>query len=224
MKAIIMAMNKEAQGLIEKTTLLERKEHGAAIYEKRKGEREEFILVISGIGKTLSAMATSALPFLYPEADALYSFGLSGSLDERQLPPFSFFLPTSFVHHDIDTSAFGDPMGLFFNPNIVYFPSDERLHAHLIARLPKGAACLAEGVEVSGDSFISDETKKAFLRKEWQAIACDMETASIASAARLLSLPFAAARIISDSSINADEYERNTAKAVEMLTEHALAI
>lgn len=224
MKAIIFAMSKEAQGLIEKTTLLERKKHGAAVYEKRKGERGEFILIISGIGKTLSAMAASALPFLYPEVDALYSFGLSGSLDEGKLPPFSFFLPTSFVHHDIDTSAFGDPMGLFFNPNIVYFPSDEGLHAHLLSCLPQGVNCLPEGVEVAGDSFISDETKRDFLRKEWQAIACDMETASIASAARLLSLPFAAVRIISDSSVSADEYERNTAKAVEMLTEFALAI
>ncbi len=224
MKAIIFAMNKEAAPLMEATTLLERKKHGAAIYERRRGEKGEFILIVSGIGKTLSAMAVSALPLLYPEVDALYSFGLSGSLDEKKLPPFSFFLPTSFVHHDIDTSAFGDPMGLFFDPNIVYFMADTKLHGHLLSHLPKGADCLAEGVEAAGDSFISDEAKKAFLRKEWKAVACDMETASIASAAKLLSLPFAAVRIISDSSSSAAEYERNTAKAVKMLTEYVLMI
>ncbi len=224
MKAIIFAMNKEAAPLMEATTLLERKKHGAAIYERRRGEKGDFILIVSGIGKTLSAMAVSALPLLYPEVDALYSFGLSGSLDEKKLPPFSFFLPTSFVHHDIDTSAFGDPMGLFFDPNIVYFMADTKLHGHLLSHLPKGADCLAEGVEAAGDSFVSDEAKKAFLRKEWKAVACDMETASIASAAKLLSLPFAAVRIISDSSSSAAEYERNTAKAVKMLTEYVLMI
>lgn len=222
MRAFIYAMEKECGPLREKTILLKQAKHGGASFEWRKSGDKEFLLVISGIGKTLSAMAVSAIPLLEKRVSSLLSLGVSGSLSDS-LSPFSFFAPVRFVHHDIDTSAFGDPKGLFFNPNRVYFEADPSLHQEITDVLGETRNVL-EGVEASGDSFVADPTKKQFLIEEWGATGCDMETASEASASYLLRIPFAALRIVSDSSIGASEYEKNLKKAVCLLTEKALLL
>lgn len=223
MKAFVFAMEKEAHYLKEETELLETKKHGVALYEKRKYNGQTFVLVLSGIGKSLSAAAISALPLLYQDVDAVINFGVSGSLNGLLLSPFSYFAPTSFVNYDIDTVAFGDPKGLFFNPNRVYFESDIALHNLLLLKL-QGENLVSEGVEVAGDSFIAKESKKEELRKEWKALACDMETASLASVCYSLPLPFSALRLISDSSNSAEEYERNLDNCARMLKDSALKL
>lgn len=222
MKAFIYAMEKECTPLKEKTSLLREARHGAASFEWRKSGDKEFLLIVSGIGKTLSAMAVSALPFLEKNVTSLISLGVSGSLC-GDLSPFTFFAPDRFVHHDIDTSAFGDPKGLFFNPNRVYFEADPSLRQEIISVLGETRSLL-KGVEVAGDSFVADGKTKDFLIAEWDAKGCDMETASEASAASLLGIPFAALRIVSDSSSGASEYERNLKKAVSLLSEKALRL
>lgn len=222
MKAFIYAMEKECAPLKEKTSLLRQTRHGAASFEWRRSEDKEFLLIVSGIGKTLSAMAVSAIPFLEKKVTSLLSLGVSGSLCD-DLSPFTFFVPDRFVHHDIDTSAFGDPKGLFFNPSRVYFEADLSLHQEIIGVLGETRSLL-EGVEVAGDSFVAAEDKKRFLENEWHAKGCDMETASEASVASLLGIPFAALRIVSDSSSGASEYEKNLKKAVSLLSEKALRL
>lgn len=223
MKAFIFAMAKEAKYLQEDTTLLATKKHGVALFEKRKYEDKTFVLAISGIGKSLSAACMSALPLLYSEVDAVLNFGVSGSLSEILLPPFTYFAPTSFVNYDIDTTAFGDERGLFFNPNRIYFDSDLALHNLLLLKL-RGENIVTEGVEVAGDIFIGDEAKKDFLRKEWKALGCDMESASLASVSCGLNLPFSALRLISDSSNSSDEYEQNFDRCARMLRDSALKL
>lgn len=223
MKAFIFAMAKEAKYLQEETTLLESKKHGVSLFEKRKYQDKTFVLAISGIGKSLSAACISALPLLYSDVDAVFNFGVSGSLNDLILPPFTYFAPTSFVNYDIDTTAFGDERGLFFNPNRVFFESDLTLH-NLLALKLRGENIVTEGVEVAGDSFIADEAKRDFLRKEWKALGCDMESASLASVSYGLNLPFSALRLISDSSNSAEEYEQNLDKCARMLRDSALKL
>lgn len=222
MRAFIYAMEKECAPLREKTILLRKTKHGGASFEWRKSDDREFLLVVSGIGKTLSAMAVSALPLLEKRVSSLISLGVSGSLSDNLLP-FSFFVPDRFVHHDIDTSAFGDPKGLFFHPNRVYFEADPSLHQEIVDCLDDAKKVL-RGVEASGDSFVADAEKKRFLIEEWDATGCDMETASEASASYLLHIPFAALRIVSDSSSCASEYEKNLKKAVSLLTKKSLLL
>ncbi len=223
MKAFVFAMEKEAKLIFEETTLLERERHGVALFEKRRFQDKIFVLCVSGIGKSLSAASLSALPLLYPEVDAVFNLGVSGSLNDLLLPPFTYFAPSSFVNYDIDTTAFGDERGLFFNPNRVYFDSDIALHNLLVLKL-RGENIVSEGVEVSGDSFIADEAKKDFLRKEWKALACDMESASLASVAFGLNLPFCALRLVSDSSNSAEEYEKNLDQCARMLRDSVLKL
>lgn len=223
MKAFVFAMQEEAHYLQDETELLEKKKHGVALFEKRKYQDKAFILLLSGIGKSLSAAAISALPLLYKDVDAVINFGVSGSLNDLLLPPFTYFAPTSFVHYDINTVAFGDPKGLFFNPNRVYFESDIALHNLLLLKL-QGENLVPDGVEVAGDSFIANESKKEELRKEWKALACDMETASLASVCYSLPLPFSALRLISDSSNSTEEYEQNLDKCARMLANSAFKL
>ncbi len=220
MKAFIYAMEKEANPLRERTELLKIVKHGAAVYELRKGKMEEFVLVVSGIGKTLSAMAISALPILFPNVDNVINLGVSGSLDVEKLPPFSFFFPTSFVNHDIDTTPLGDPRGLFFGTDKVYFEADKDLHYFLLSRI-KDEKHVDNGVAVAGDCFIASKEQSDFLKKEWNALTCDMESASLAAGAYTLGLSFAAVKIISDSSSSASEYEKNVRLASDMLAEYA---
>ncbi len=220
MKAFIYAMEKEANPLREKTALLKTIKHGAATYELRKGENEQFVLVVSGIGKTLSAMALSALPILFRDAKSVINLGVSGSLDIEKLPPFSFFFPTSFVNHDIDTTPLGDLRGLFFGTDKVYFEADKSLHSFLVSKI-EDEKHVSMGVAVAGDSFIASKEQSDFLKKEWNALTCDMESGSLAAGSYELKLPFAAVRIISDSSSDAGEYEKNVRLASEKLASYA---
>lgn len=215
MIALLVAMEKEATLLREESELLFKKDYMGSSFEVRKKCGTAYILAITGIGKSLSAAAVSALPFLYDSVDAFLNVGVSASLDPKALPPFSFFIPEGFVNHDIDTTAFGDPLGTFFRPNKVVFEADQDVRSDLLKTLPNAKK---KGNEVSGDLFLSDPDHVAFLREKFDALGGDMETASEAAIAANIGLPFAALRIVSDGA-SKEEYEANFEKARALLTD-----
>ena len=159
-----------------------------------------------GIGKVFAALCAQTMILRYG-VDKVINTGIAGTLSER-LGLLDVAISTAVVQHDMDTSALGDPVGLISGLNVVEIPATEGL-CREIARAGEslGFRCVS-GVIASGDQFIGDPGKKAYIRDTFGAIACEMEGAAIGQVCYVNGVEFAILRTISD---NADE----TAGAME---------
>ena len=82
------------------------------------------------------------------------------------------------------------------------------------------------GRVVSGDQFVSDKAKKAWLAETFGGYCTEMEGAAIAQAAWLNHIPFLIIRAISDKADDSAEmdYEEFEAKAIEHSVKLVLAL
>ena len=129
------------------------------------------------------------------------------------------------IEHDMDTSPLGDPVGLISGINIVKIPASTAL----ADTIEKAAAALGKktlrGVIASGDQFIADSAKKAYIRDTFDAIACEMEGAAIGHVCYVNGVDFAVIRCISDNadseagSMEYPELCRHAAKQSQELIE-----
>ena len=174
----------------------------------------EVVLALSGIGKVHAAMCTQAMICLY-HPDLILNLGVAGALDER-LQIGDIVIAKSAVQHDVDTTAFGDPMGMISGPNIVYIPCDECAQAALLRAAEKQGLHYQQAVIATGDQFIEVLAKKRSMHESFGASACDMEGGAIAQVAYENRVPYAAYRAISDTLLgNGQEYSVNAAKAAD---------
>jgi hopanoid-associated phosphorylase len=143
-------------------------------------QRERRILAGPGIeaiaGGGDRARLESALDRLAPQACGIISIGIAGGL------------------------APGLPVGRWVVADAVMvdgerWPTEPSWTARLAARLPEAA----RGVVVGVDAMVAEPAQKAALHQATGAIAADMESHIAIRAARRHCLPFAAARVVSDS-------------------------
>lgn len=213
MKALIVAMGKEALPIQQRSQLIEEKTFGFAKFEKRSYHGVEFLLAITGIGKVFAGAATQAIVDHYPEVDSILNVGVSGSIDFEKAPLFTIVYGTSFVQHDMDTSPIGDPVGMISGINVVSFEADPKILESL--RNLNGNA--VKGRVLSGDRFVAESEHKKALAKAWDAITIDMESAAEAQIAYVNKIPFGSLKCISDAGNAAEEYEQNAKKAADFL-------
>lgn len=155
------------------------------------------VLVESGIGKVNSSMITALLIERF-DVRNIINTGVAGSLSDK-LNVTDMVVSSEVLHHDVDAREFGYVLGQV--PGMPrYYIADKGL-----AKKSLGAIQSLLGVEghtglvVSGDSFIADsESKKKITSNFKQALAVDMESASIAQTCYQFSTPFVIVRSISD--------------------------
>ncbi|MDO5156807.1 MAG: 5'-methylthioadenosine/adenosylhomocysteine nucleosidase [Eubacteriales bacterium] len=175
------------------------------------------VVVRSGIGKVNAAICTQILVDEY-HVDAIINTGIAGSLNAA-IDIGDIVLSTDTLEHDMDAVAFGYPVGQIPRMDCLSFVADEKLRA-----LAK-SACEAvnpdvhvfEGRVVSGDQFISDKEKKAWLVEQFDGFCTEMEGAAIAHTAYLNQIPFLIIRAISDKADDSAsvDYPTFEAKAIE---------
>ena len=157
---------------------------------------------------------------MYPLTDEIKQ--VKAARDKEIADVFSCVIGSSYVEHDLDTSAIGDPVGLISGINIVSLPAD----SHLVSLLEESAAAIgipvAKGVISSGDTFLSDHDAKARITAMFHSLCLDMETAPYAQIAYAYSVPYASARVISDAEHPEIEYPKNVARASALASELAL--
>lgn len=154
--------------------------------------------VCCGIGKVNAAVATTLLA---KECDFLVNAGLSGGFDG--VSKYDIVVGTEFVEHDFDLTAIG--YKLSEKPGqCSRFVADKKLVDSVTELYP----FVKTGLFVTGDSFISTADKHDVLAREFSPIACDMESAAFAYAAKLHNVPFISIRMISDGANDdsADSY------------------
>ncbi|MBS6952224.1 MAG: 5'-methylthioadenosine/adenosylhomocysteine nucleosidase [Enterocloster asparagiformis] len=216
MLAIIGAMDEEVAKIKEKLTDVRvETTAGMDFYIGKLGDKE-VVVVRSGIGKVNAAMCTQVLADKYQVAGIINS-GIAGSL-RAQIDIGDIVLSSDAVQHDMDASGFGYEVGQIPRVDTLAFTADEAL-------IELAKSCCEDvnpdihtyvGRVVSGDQFISDREKKAWLVNTFGGYCTEMEGAAIAQASYLNEIPFLIVRAISDKaddSANMD-YETFEAQAI----------
>ena len=157
------------------------------------------VLAQCGIGKVNAALAASAM--VQAGATRIVFTGVAGAVAPG-LGIGDVVVGNRFQQHDADDTAFGNPIGTVPGEP-PYWEPDPDLFALVLDVLraleePRGHQVVA-GPIVSGDQFIAQAEKVAWLRATFGASAVEMEGAALAQAANRLGVPFAVVRILSDS-------------------------
>lgn len=168
--------------------------------------------ILSGIGMVNAAAAAT---YLASEgSDIILNSGLSGGISG--IKRGELMVGTEYIEHDFDLTPLGYPLCKKPLQNYIY-KADDRLLEIIEKLYPE----IKKGVAVSGDSFISDASKKEFLKKEFSAMSCDMESAAVAYVCELADIGFASIRRISDDAGDdaAESYSNMNSLREEMLIE-----
>lgn len=195
---IIGAMDEEVQ-ILKDEMILDRKEIKAKM-EFFSGNLwgNKVVVVTCGIGKVNAAVCAQILVDDF-NVDKVINVGIAGGIGE-DIKPGDVVIGDNLVQHDIDTSAFGDPIGQIPRLDTFDFKCDVEL-----INLAKSAAEKISGPKsfigriVTGDQFIANVDKIRWLKDEFNALACEMEGGSIAHVCYLNNTPFVVIRSISDN-------------------------
>ncbi len=195
---IIGAMELEVEtlkGLMTGTKVT--KKAGMEFHEGKMGNAE-VVVVRSGVGKVNAALCVQILSDLF-NVTHIINTGVAGSLNAK-LDIGDILISKIALHHDVDATNFGYPIGEVPQLGIKEFPADEDL---IKLAQEACAAVLPElhtlvGRVVSGDQFIAEKAVKEKLISTFQGDCCEMEGASIAHGCYLNGIPFVILRAISD--------------------------
>ncbi|HBJ1652035.1 5'-methylthioadenosine/adenosylhomocysteine nucleosidase [Clostridium botulinum] len=216
---IIAAMAEELEILLKDLNLEEKKEKANMVFHKGTINNKNVVAVVCGIGKVNSAVCTQILISEY-NVDKVVNVGVAGGIG-KDIYPGDIVVAENLVQHDMDTSAFGDKIGQI--PRLDTF--DFKCNKDMVAAAKKSCEEISElnsftGRIVSGDQFVANLEKIQWLEKEFGAISCEMEGASIAQVCYLNSIPFVVIRSISDNANNGAhmDYEKFTPIAVKNST------
>ncbi|MDR5587565.1 MULTISPECIES: 5'-methylthioadenosine/adenosylhomocysteine nucleosidase [Clostridium] len=216
---IIAAMAEELEILLKDLNLEEKKEKANMIFHKGTIKGKNVVAVVCGIGKVNSAVCTQILISEY-NVDKVINVGVAGGIG-KDIYPGDIVVAENLVQHDMDTSAFGDKIGQI--PRLDTF--DFKCDKDMVSAAKKSCEEISElnsftGRIVSGDQFVANLEKIQWLEKEFGAISCEMEGASIAQVCYLNSIPFVVIRSISDNANNGAhmDYEKFTPIAVKNST------
>lgn len=178
---------------------------------------KEVVVVWSGIGKVNAAICSQILVDQY-HVTGIINTGIAGSL-RNEINIGDIVLSKDTLQHDMDATGFGYPIGQIPQMDNSVFKGDDQM-------IEAARECCAKvvpeigvfvGRVVSGDQFISDKGKKAWLTETFDGYCTEMEGAAIAQTAYLNKIPFLIIRAISDKADDSAimSYEEFEAKAIE---------
>ncbi|MDR0899832.1 MAG: 5'-methylthioadenosine/adenosylhomocysteine nucleosidase [Lactobacillaceae bacterium] len=188
---IITPMEEEKREILSSMQIEKETKIGGQTYTEGVLSNQNIVLTESGIGKVMSSIATTMLIREFG-VDLIINTGSAGALDE-QLNIGDVVIGTTLGYHDADNTAFGYELGqmpqqpLFFESDAKY----EEIFEDIVPDAKKGLI-------VSGDSFVSGDKKQLIEKNFPQALAVEMESASIAQTAYNFDTPLVVIRSISD--------------------------
>ena len=198
MIGIIGALEIEVKGLVSKMENIEVLNIKNLKFYKGELLERAVVVVQCGVGKVNSAMTTAIMINQF-EIEYIINIGVAGGL-APELNIYDCVISQSFVHHDLDELS-----------------KEGRDSFEADAKLAQKAAQSAQavltdqnhntfkGIIASGDQFISSKSEKDRIRSQFNALAVEMEGASIAQVCSAFGIPFVGIRSISDKAdSNAD--------------------
>ena len=201
--AIVSAMDNEIELLLGEAkierveTIADTKYHIGTLCE------QPVIITKAGIGKVRAASCVSAMFNNFPVSRVVFTGIAGGVRDDEQV--LDQVIATKLVQHDYGTLTnegfvwnSGDP-GAGYNGG-EYYECDEHLTAlaYQAAVEVVGKDHVFQGTVATGDQFVASESYVKKLDEDYQALACEMEGASVAIVCRQYEKPFAVIRALSD--------------------------
>lgn len=198
---IVSAMQEELDLLLKDMTINEETKKANMTFYKGTLDDKDIIAVVCGIGKVNAAVCSQILISEF-NVTSIINVGVAGGIG-KDIYPGDVVVGTNLVQHDMDTTVFGDPHGQIPRLDTFDFKCDEALvKASLEACEEIKEINTFSGRIISGDQFISSVEKIQWFEKEFNAMACEMEGASIAQVCYLNNIPFVVIRSISDNANN----------------------
>ena len=193
---IICAMDVEISAMREAMTEARVETFSGIEYVKGKLFGKDAVIAKCGIGKVFAALCAQTMIIKYAP-DLIINSGVAGSLVGK-LSVCDVALAGAVVQHDMDTSPLGDPVGLISGINVVYINSSVEYTEKLAKAAGENGIKTIVGTIASGDQFIANGEKKAYVRDTFGAVACEMEGAAIGQVCYVNETPFCIMRAISD--------------------------
>lgn len=226
MIGIIGAMEEEVAELKSDMTIEETVELASMKFCRGTLCGQQTVIVRSGIGKVNAAVCAQILIDHF-KVDTLINTGVAGSLD-ADIDIGDVVISTDAMHHDMDASGFGDPVGQVPRMDTFAFPADEQLIEKVKAANTKANPDIHTfvGRVATGDQFISSNERKESIVSHFKPLCVEMEGAGIAQAAYLNKVSYVIIRVISDKAdnsaqMNYAEFEKqaivHTVRLVEQL-------
>lgn len=204
---IIGAMEEEIENIKPYIDIISTKNIVGLDFYMGKMGGNNVVLVRSGIGKVNAAVCSQVLIDLYA-VDYIINVGVAGAIN-KDLKIGDVVIATDTMHHDMDTTYFGDDIGIIPRMEESAFKADNEL----IEIALKSSSDVSKnnnvvtGRIVSGDQFLCDIEKKNKIWSHFKASCVDMESAAIGQACYLNKIPFCIIRSISDNSDEDNQYE-----------------
>ena len=196
---IISAMDYEIELLIDEMETERVDVLGYVQYHVGTLHGKKVVVVHAGSGKVFSAAGTTEL-INYYSPDRVFFTGIAGALaDEEKV--LDVVVGDTLIQHDyghLNNDGFewtGAPRGIqnkfYSDPALVDL-------AYRSAQEVLGEGHVFKGVIATGDQFIASEEKVKQLRKDFNALACEMEGAAVAMICTRYETPFVVIRSLSD--------------------------
>ena len=194
---IIGAMEMEVAALKDMMADAEIKTISAVDFYSGTINGAEVIAAVAGVGKVNAAVTAQTMILTY-KPDYIMNIGVAGGLiNDFKIGDIA--VATSVVEHDMDTTAVGDPPGFISGLNMVDIGCDGYLSEIILkaANSMDGIKAVS-GVIASGDQFISSDEARNRIISNFNAIAAEMEGASIGHVCAMNGVKFGVMRAISD--------------------------
>ncbi len=174
----------------------------------------ELVIAYSKIGKVFSTLTASTMIHRFGVEKMLFS-GVAGGINPA-LKIGDLIVAQKLCQHDLDITAFGHPHG-FVPGGAQFVETDAGLRQLATEVADEMGVSLQKGTIATGDQFVHDPDRKAFIQNTFHADALEMEGASVAVVCDALNVPVFILRAISDTadtdaSFNFDEFMESSAK------------
>jgi len=217
MLGIIGAMEVEVEKLREMMESPQAQTVAGMTFYQGQIKGKDVVVVRSGIGKVNAGICSQILVDRY-HVDGIVNTGIAGSL-KNEVNVGDIVLSTSALHHDMDATGFGYPVGEIPQMGIMEFPADAHLRevAEKCCHKANPDIRTFSGRIASGDQFISSHDRKKWIHDTFDAYCTEMEGAAVAQAAYLNQVPYLIVRAISDKADDSAtvDYNEFEAKAIE---------
>jgi len=210
---IIGAMDVEIELLKEDLELENTVEKVNMKFYEGRLNNKDVVLVRSGIGKVNAALCAQILIDNFAVDKVIFT-GVAGAIDE-DLDVGDIVVSTDAIQHDLDASVIGHELGEVPNMDKIVFAADEEL---ILLAAEAGKKLVADGADIkvvkgrvlSGDQFIADYEKVAWLRETFAGYCAEMEGAAVGHACFLNDTPFVIIRSMSDKADGSAEVDYPT--------------
>ena len=200
MIGIIGAMDEEVELLIKQMKHKEVFNYTKMNFYQGKINDKHVVVVRCGIGKVNAAICTQVLIDKF-DIKYVINTGIAGSLDSN-IDIGDIVLSKNSIQYDMDVRAFGYDIGQIPRMDVLSFDSSEYLIQKTRDICKNIGINNFIGTVVTGDTFVSDNSHKERLKKQFSGLCTEMEGASIGHVCYLNNIEFIIIRSISDKADN----------------------